>query len=71
MTKPRWSELPAGKRAGLAVVGVIQIALAAAAWADLARRPAVQVRGSKALWALLIGINFIGPISYFVFGRRR
>ena len=43
--------------------------LAAAAWWDLARRPATQVRGPKWMWALVIGVNFVGPVLYFARGR--
>jgi hypothetical protein len=66
----RWDELPpAGK---LAIMGLtaVQVSLAVSAWADLAERPADQIRGSKRRWALVIGINFIGPILYFRRGRR-
>jgi hypothetical protein len=55
--------------AGAAIEG----ALKAAALADLARRPATEVNGSKTLWALAITlINAAGmvPIAYFVYGRR-
>lgn len=38
---------------------------------DLARRPPELVRGPKALWAVLCLVNFIGPVLYFVLGRRR
>jgi hypothetical protein len=48
-----------------------QISLAATAWTDLARRSAAEVKGPKRVWAFVIAINFIGPISYLVFGRRR
>jgi hypothetical protein len=44
--------------------------LAAAAWTDLARRPAAQVNGPKALWAGVISVNFVGPVAYFLRGRR-
>ncbi|MCC7353102.1 MAG: PLDc_N domain-containing protein [Anaerolineae bacterium] len=50
---------------------VIELALLAAALADLSRRPAEQVRGhNKWIWvAVIVLINFIGPIVYFVAGR--
>ncbi|KGJ72108.1 membrane protein [Cryobacterium roopkundense] len=47
----------------------VQLTLAAAAWNDLARRPAASVRGRKAIWAGVIAVNFVGPITYFVWGR--
>jgi hypothetical protein len=67
----RWSDLTPQQRAGGIVSAVIQLVLAAAAWRDLAKRTADQVRGPKPLWAALILVNFIGPLSYFAFGRRR
>jgi len=52
-------------------MGSVQLSPAAAAWADLATRPPVSVNGSKARWALIIAVNFFGPIAYFRQGRRR
>lgn len=70
MSRKKWSDLSGGQQALVIVAGTVQLALAATAWADLARRPDEQVNGSKAAWAAVIAINFIGPISYFAKGRR-
>lgn len=70
MSRKKWSDLSGGQQALVIVAGTVQLALAATAWADLARRPAEEVNGSKAAWAAVIAINFIGPISYFAKGRR-
>ena len=67
--KRTWKDLTPQERTGSILTGLIQLTLAAFAWTDLARRPAKYVRGPKPLWALAITINFVGPISYFVFGR--
>ena len=67
----RWTDLSAGRRAAVLAMGSVQLSLAAAAWADLATRPSVSVNGSKARWALIIAVNFFGPIAYFRQGRRR
>jgi hypothetical protein len=65
-----WSELSRRQRAAV-VVGVgVQAALAVSAWRDLTRRPAAQVNGDKRLWAAAIGVNFVGPLAYFRWGRR-
>ena len=45
--------------------------MAATAWADLARRPAGQVRGPRWRRALLVAVNFAGPIVYVRWGRVR
>lgn len=48
----------------------VQLSMAVSAWADLAARPAEEVRGRKSVWAAVIAVNFVGPITYFVRGRR-
>ena len=70
MAGRKWRDLTPRQRAGVLVLGSIQISLAATAWADLANRPAAMVNGSKARWALIIAINFFGPLAYFRWGRR-
>ena len=50
-------------------VFLIQLALMIAALVDLLRRE--QTRGPKWIWLLVIlFVNFIGPIVYFVTGRQ-
>jgi hypothetical protein len=70
-TKKRWSDFSPQQRAGGIVSAVIQLVLATMAWTDLAKRPAEDVNGPKPMWAVIILVNFIGPLSYFFFGRRR
>ena len=65
-----WSELPERRRKTLVVMAVVQVALAGAAWTDLALRPDEFVRGRKRWWALAILVNFAGPIAYFRWGRK-
>lgn len=69
--KKRWAEMSNVQRVGVVVMGIVQISLAAAAWADLAKREPDQVKGPKVRWAGIIAINFVGPILYFTVGRRR
>ena len=53
----------------LVPVILIQLALMIAALVDLLRRP--QTRGPKWVWVLVIVlVNYIGPIIYFVAGRK-
>ena len=70
MAKKKWSDLTTSQQRAITVAGCIQVSLAAAAWADLARRPAEEVVGSKGKWAAIIAINFVGPLAYFARGRR-
>jgi hypothetical protein len=71
MTNKKWSELSTGQRRGIMASGTVQVALLIAALADIWRRPKEEIRGDKRLWMAVSFINFVGPISYFVFGRRR
>jgi hypothetical protein len=70
MTKPRWIDLSAGQQVGIIVLATVQIGLLAAALWDLAHPNAEEVRGSRRMWAGLVFINWIGPLAYFVFGRK-
>jgi hypothetical protein len=69
----KWSDLTAREKAPFVLRGIIQFALLAAALADIYRRPAEEIKGSKWLWSAAVFVNFmgIGPIAYFAFGRRR
>jgi hypothetical protein len=71
VAKKRWSDLSAGQRRGIVFSGVVQVVLLVAALTDIWRRPEEEIRGNKRLWALAAFVNFVGPIAYFVFGRRR
>ena len=70
MKKRRWNDLSRGQKTATIFGIIVQLTLAVTAWSDLASRPKDSVNGPKALWAGLIGINFLGPIAYFARGRR-
>ena len=70
-TTRKWNELTPVQQATIAGVGLIQVLLLIAALADIRRRPAAQINGNKKLWTLAAFINFVGPVAYFVFGRKR
>jgi hypothetical protein len=67
----RWSELSTGQRRGIVLSGAVQVTLLIAALVDIRRRPEEEIRGSKRLWPAAAFVNFVGPVSYFLFGRRR
>ncbi|MCF6509950.1 hypothetical protein E9549_21530 [Blastococcus sp. MG754426] len=66
----RWRDLSPRRRALLVALGAVQLALAAAAWTDLATRPAGRVNGSRRRWAVVIAVNWVGPLAWFRWGRR-
>ena len=69
--KKRWDHLSQWQRGGLVAALAVQFGLLVAAMADLWRWPADQLRGSKAVWTAVSCVNFVGPITYSLFGRRR
>ena len=70
----RWSDLSEGSRRLIIAAAIGEAVLKAAVLADIRRRPASQIRGSKRIWimaAVLVNSAGVGPLSYFAFGRRR
>lgn len=74
MARKRWNELDTQTRRLIVAGALFEGTLKVAALIDLARRPASEVRGSKARWAAaIVLINSVGavPIAYFLRGRRK
>ena len=71
LQKKQWSDLTTAQKAGVVLLGTVQLALLAAALVDIRRRPADEINGSKKAWVGISFINFVGPIAYFLFGRKR
>jgi hypothetical protein len=69
--KKRWSDLSPGQQRATVAAGIVELGMKVAALADLRRRPAEEIRGPKALWVALLFVNFVGPVAYFAFGRKR
>ncbi|QBR93667.1 PLD nuclease N-terminal domain-containing protein [Nocardioides euryhalodurans] len=70
MAQKSWSELSPSQQRAIVAVGVVETVLTVAALVDLARRPAEGVRGPKAAWALATFVQPVGPVAYFVAGRK-
>jgi hypothetical protein len=73
VVRTTWHDLSSRTRRLIIIGGALDGALKAAALVDLARRPDVEVRGSKVSWAVAITlINSLGtiPMAYFGYGRR-
>ena len=70
-TAKRWSDFSPQQKTRMIASAAIPLVLAGLAWTALARRPADDVNGPKPVWAFVIMVNFIGPVAYFLFGRRR
>jgi len=57
-------------KAGLGILGILQLAFAFLAFWDLAWRDEDEVRGPKPAWIPAILMNWIGPAAYFLVGIR-
>ena len=71
--KKRWDELSPRARKLIITGAAVEGTLKVAALVDLARRPAGEIRGSKAKWmAAIVVVNSAGalPVYYFARGRR-
>ncbi|KRE78297.1 hypothetical protein [Arthrobacter sp. Soil763] len=69
--KKTWKELSPMAKFGTITAAIVQLSLLVAAQRDISRRPAEEIRGSKALWRAATLINFVGPGTYFTFGVKR
>ena len=71
MAKKEWKDFSSRQKRGIVLGGTLQIGLLLAALMDIYRRPEEEIRGNKWLWTLAAFVNFVGPISYFLIGRKR
>lgn len=68
--RKKWGELTTGQQKAIQYAAVLQMALLAAALWDMWHRPADEINGDRRLWTLASFVNFVGPIAYFLFGRK-
>jgi hypothetical protein len=71
MHRKRWSDLTTEQQTALQIVAAVQISLLLAALWDMWHRPVEEINGDRRLWTLVSFVNFVGPLTYFVFGRKR
>jgi len=67
----KWSDLSSRQRTAIKIAALAELTLKILMLADIRRRPASQIRGPKAAWRAAAIVNTIGPVSYFLFGRKR
>ena len=70
MPRLNWKTLNPAWKTVLVTAATVQVGLFAAAWADLSRRRPEAVNGSKAAWRAGLFVNTIGPMAYFLRGRK-
>ena len=67
----KWEDLSDMQKAATFLLGIAQFALLVAALVDIQKRAPQEINGNKNAWRMLAFVNFIGPITYFLFGRKR
>ena len=70
-TTKRWQDLALWQKIAVMILGTAQIMLLGAALWDLRQRSPQEINGTKELWTVVSFFNFIGPVSYFLFGIKR
>jgi hypothetical protein len=71
MKTRRWRKLTTNQRRALLAGGTVQLVLLGAALVDIGRRPSAELLGGRRLWVPAVFVNFIGPLAYFLIGRKR
>ena len=71
VAKKRWRNLTVSQKRAIVLSSTVQVALLAVALVDIYRRPQEEIRGRKWWWTAATFVNFVGPITYFIFGRKR
>lgn len=69
--KKSWSDLTPRQRRAIVAGGAAEVVLTSLALRDLRRRPGSAVRGPKPLWLLACLVQPVGPLAYWLLGRRR
>jgi hypothetical protein len=70
MQKKHWADLPLCKKIGIIIGGAVQFGLLVLGLWDLGHRKADEVRGDRRMWVGLMFFNWIGPLTYFAYGRK-
>jgi hypothetical protein len=66
-----WNELSPAQKTGNIVLAIVELILTAWALLDIKNRPQEQINGKKITWVMTSLIQPVGPIIYFIFGRKR
>lgn len=70
MDKKSFSKKSTPTKVVLVLLAAVQVGLLGAAHWDISHRSTDELRGSKTKWRLITLINFIGPLWYFLRGRK-
>lgn len=69
-SKKSWGDLTTGQQRAIVIAGAGEAVITLVAVRDLVRRPKALVRGPKSLWLPAFMVQPLGPVAYFLFGRK-
>ncbi len=69
--KPKPGRTPSPAQVGAIGRGLVNLTLMILTIRDIRRRSDDEIKGNRKLWLLAAFAPPIGPIAYFVFGRKR
>lgn len=68
----KWGDLSPAQKSSVVLLGIVQFTLLVAALIDIRKRSAEEITGGdKRIWIIAAFVNYVGPIVYFLFGRKR
>ncbi len=67
----KWRDMSTAQKTRIVLQPMVHLGLLAAVLLDIRRRAPDRIRGSKRLWRVAAFVQPIGPIGYFLFGRKR
>jgi hypothetical protein len=71
MANKKWQDMSTAQKTRIVLQPMVHLGLLAAVLIDIRRRAPDRLRGSRRLWTVAAFVQPVGPISYFLFGRKR
>lgn len=69
--KTSWSDLSQNEQYAVIGGAAVELVLKLTAWHFLYHDPKEKIRGSKWAWFPVTLVNFIGPLAFLLFGRKK
>jgi hypothetical protein len=67
----KWSELTTRQRRAILIGASVQFSLLFSALWDIWHHPPEEINGDRRVWTFASFVSFVGPLAYFLFGRKR
>ena len=71
MSRRNWKEMSPVQKVGNVLMAAVELVLVTLALWDISHRPDNEINGKKRNWVMASLIQPVGPIIYFMFGRKK